>query len=160
MAEGLKKYRKSEILAMRADDCYALGKHQLKIPGIAGMGDDQVLERVLIELSERNLLIDDGEALAPTGSAEPLDLGPPAPVKPKGVRAVYGIHDQTLTTLVGMTVAEAVISLRELFSIERNPLMFVNGREVKDQNQVRLEPGDTLEMQKSASVKGSELNEE
>jgi len=66
-------------------------------------------------------------------------------------KVVYGVNELDLE-LAGKTVSEVWKALEQVFNIPRDAVITVNGSRTDDEYVVR--PGDEIEFQKAAGVKG------
>jgi hypothetical protein len=145
--------KKSEIQAMSDDDVYILAKNELRIPAVAQMGNTELRNAVLAHLSAKSELIDDGGAPV-AAVAKPGATAVAAMATPVGAVSVrHGAYSQDFPNLVGKTIAQAHAALRDTFSIEENPRIYLGGTETTNL-QHTLKAGETLEFQKRTSAKG------
>ena len=68
-------------------------------------------------------------------------------------KVLYGVNELDLE-LAGKTVSEVWKALEQVFNIPRDAVVTVNGARADDTTVVR--PGDEIEFQKAAGVKGRE----
>ena len=66
-------------------------------------------------------------------------------------KVLYGVNELDLE-LAGKTVSEVWKALEQVFNIPRDAVVTVNGARADDTHVVR--PGDEIEFQKAAGVKG------
>ena len=69
-------------------------------------------------------------------------------------KVIYGVNELELD-LAGKTVREIWKVLEQVFNIPRDAVVTVNGSRAEDDSVVR--PGDEIEFQKAAGVKGQSI---
>lgn len=155
------RWTRAAFEGMNADEVYRIGKDNLKIPGIATMGDDEVRRAVIAVAGQRGLLIEsDEDGVVSTSRATSA-----APAALARVQASYPPHSTETAggegigcALVGKTVAYAIEALRDPWSIvgDEHLRVYLNGEPIvaAERETTVLKDGDRLEMNRDAGEKG------
>lgn len=149
----MKQWTLLELQRMANDAIYKIARDHLRIPGAAGMGDDELRSAVIAYAQKEGRLIEGSAPEASNARKEAIATAPP----PQGVHASYPPHADFFPQLVGRSVADALASLRDPWSMGDALRVYVNGDEVPPERRAStlLKKGDRMECQRPAGEKGA-----